>query len=242
MFLSIDITRFRNSEFIQFLKNLIQIIKSFTLLIEELQPKVTPLENEVNDMTNSLKPERGSHITQEIVDLDGRRDFALTGIEKMLEGMTNHYNDQTATAAQALLETINNFGSGLARMNYQAETSVINSLIEKWNNEEELVNAVSSLNIGDWVNELDEANTLFNDRYLARVKESAQAPDIKMADLRKAATGHYRELLKFITAYATLDETNSYNPLIREVNQLIEQYNRLIAQREVKEPKEAEQG
>ncbi|TAJ13577.1 hypothetical protein DMA11_08435 [Marinilabiliaceae bacterium JC017] len=241
MFLTADITRFRNSEFIQFLKNLLQIIKSFTLLLEKLQSKVTPLDNEVNDMTNIFKPERGSSITQDIVDLDGRRDFALTGLEKLLEGMTNHFNQDTADAAQALLDTLNNFGSGLARMNYQAETSVISSLIEKWKSEDELVAAVATLNIEAWVNELDEANTLFNNRYLNRVKESAQAPEIKLADLRKLATGHYRELLKYITAYATLDETNSYDPLIREVNQLIEQYNRLITQREAKEPKEAEE-
>lgn len=236
MFSSIVFRKLRNSEFLQFLKDLLFIICNYKFVVEQLQNKIGPLKKDVDVFVSVYNPEKGSSLTREIVELDKRRDNALNGLELVLEGFTLYFDEEISEAAQVLFKSINHLGKGLTRLNYQAETSVIQSLVNQWEADETMVNAISKLNLTPWVNELVQANNLFTDTYLLRVKEAARAPEVKLVDVRKEAIIHYRDLLHHITAHATLEESGNYEPLIREINQLIEQY-KMIRQRETKESK-----
>ncbi|TAJ15656.1 hypothetical protein DMA11_00165 [Marinilabiliaceae bacterium JC017] len=236
MFSSIVFRKLRNSEFLQFLKDLLVIICNCKFVVEPLKNKIDPLKKDVDVFVAVYNPEKGSSLTREIVELDKRRDNALTGLELVLEGFSYSYDEEISEAALVLFNSINHFGKGLTRLNYQAETSVIQSLVNQWETDETMVNAISKLNLTHWVNELVQANTLFTDTYLLRVKESARASEVKLVDVRKEVIMHYRALLHHIGARATLEESGNYDLLIREINQLIEKY-KMIRQRETKESK-----
>ncbi|MBW7675631.1 hypothetical protein K1I32_08610 [Chryseobacterium sp. LJ756] len=66
--------------------------------------------------------------TQELLLLDERRDNVINGIYYFLLGYTYHYIADQKNKAQLLLTNMVLYGSGISRLNYQAETSTVNNL------------------------------------------------------------------------------------------------------------------
>jgi len=127
------------------------------------------------------------------------------------------------------------FGTGVARQNYPAETASINGIISDWETKPELVTALALLGIADWKDELKEANKVFDQKYLERVKEyGATSPDTLKAK-REETTNVYYELRKYLDANSVLHNSPDYEKTIKELNALIGQYNTLLNAR-LKEP------
>jgi hypothetical protein len=49
-----------------------------------------------------------------------------------------HYDEEKQVCAARLIESMELYGTGLARLAYQSETSVISSILRKWKKEDEL--------------------------------------------------------------------------------------------------------
>jgi hypothetical protein len=157
--------------------------------------------------------------------------MALTGIEMQIKSFTYCFDADKQEAANLLSSSLTTYGSGLSRMNYQAETSTIASIIQKWEDDASLVAALTTLALTAWTGELKVANALFEERYIARLKDDADSPEEKTIELRKQIILSYRTLLAHLQAHATLSVDNSYNAVVQQINQLIEQYNKLVANR-----------
>ena len=232
MFLTSLIHKFRNSEFVQFIKNILSIVSSHdpeVLNVKNVYDELSALGTQISEL---YRPETGSDITQEIQELDERRDRAFTGIYRFVDAFSYHYDPDKKAAAQRLYDAILLFGGGIARLNYQAETSTIDGILNKFRTESDLAEAVTKLEgLSDWLNELEEANKLFDEAYLRRVKEEAAKPEVKMADLRKEIIGVYRALLQHLEANAIVSGSEVYNQVAKEINEVIEKYNRVVESR-----------
>jgi len=231
MFLAIHYRKLRNNEFIQFIKLLGEILNSN-------DPEVLKVKDQSDDLAALLatlsvlfKPELGSSITKELEEIDARRDTAITGIEMLIKTFTYYFEADKREAAILLESSLTLYGSGISRLNYQAETSTITSIIQKWESDTNLRAALTTLGLTAWLAELKAANTLFEERYIARLKEEANSPEEKSIDLRKQIIQSYRTLLAHLQAHATLSTDNSYDAVVQQINQLIEEYNRLVAAR-----------
>ncbi len=228
MFLAIHYPKLRNNEFIQFIKLLNEILNSN-------DPEVLKVKDQCNDLAALLatlsalfKPNLGSAITKELQEIDARRDTAMTGIEMQIKSFTYYFDEDKREAANLLDSSLATYSSGISRLNYQAETSTIASIIQKWENETSLTAALTTLGLIAWVAELKAANNLFEERYIARLKDNANSPEEKTIELRKEIIQSYRTLLAHLQAHATLSTDNSYDAVIQQINQLIEQYNKLV--------------
>ena len=240
MFLAIHYPKLRNNEFIQFIKLLSDIINSN-------DPEVLKVKAQYDDMGALLatisalfKPDLGSAITKELENIDERRDTAIIGLEMQIKSFTYYFEAEKREAAQLLSNSLTTYGSGISRMNYQAETSTITSIIQKWENDAKLTAAITLLGLTAWTGELKIANELFVERYIDRLKDDAASPEEKTVELRKEIIQSYRTLLAHLEAHATLSIDNSYNAVIQQINQLIEQYNKLVAARGTNKEEEEE--
>lgn len=232
MFLSPFIHKFRNNEFIQFIKNVLNVVQHHDP--EKLNVKAAYDNlNRLSDQISALyKPELGSDITQELEELDERRDRAFNGIFKYVDAFTNHFEEEKCDAAAELYDAILLFGGGIARLNYQAETSTISSIINRFRSDTNLTTAVSKLSgLDEWLNELEEANQMFDKAYMMRVREEANKPGVKMAEIRKEMTGVFRSLLKHLEAHAIISGDELYDQVAKEINEVIENYNQLVVNR-----------
>lgn len=127
---------------------------------------------------------------------------------------------------------LDKYGTGVARLNYQSETSTIESIVNSWKNSDKLFNSLSILDLTDWVDEMEQANQLFKEYYFARLNENAESPDIRMKELRGEVIDLYRLLLNQLEVYATINNDELYDATVRSINELNDEYNRLLLVRQ----------
>lgn len=125
------------------------------------------------------------------------------------------------------------YGSGIARLNYQAETATLNNLIRDWEGKPELITAISEFNLGEWMAELKTANEEFNTKYLSRTQEYGDASPETIKLKREEVNVAYYALRDRIDALHLLVETppSPYVTIINQLNALTDQYNALLVNR-----------
>nr|WP_321405313.1 DUF6261 family protein [uncultured Carboxylicivirga sp.] len=231
MIKNIKIYQLRNNEFIQFIKDTLQLFDANQTIKEKVKERLEALINVFNLILSNFKENKSNTITDELVEIDNKRDEALNGISRLLEAYTHHYHADKRDNARLLLESIKIHGTGLTRLNYMAETSVIDSLISKWYSDNKMTEALDKMNLKEWAEELSTENTLFNQKYLDRNQQEANAPAIRLGESRKSTTELYHQLIEHTNAHILLNDDEVFNNFTNEINRLIDQYNKIIEMR-----------
>lgn len=223
--------KFRISELIQYLFDVTTVCTNADAEQLQISEQVSATLLVAQKLNSAFNSPQGSQISSEIIDLDLRRDNCLVGIRTCAEGLTYHFDETIRNAALAVLKSIDSYGSGLTRLNYQAETRVIESLSRDWKNDSKLASAMTILNMSVWTTELETANALFNARYLARVGEQAANTQEAASNMRKEAIGNYTELANHIEARDRLSKDGIYTSLMNKLDILTNKYNLLVDSR-----------
>ena len=226
MIQGIKIEKLRNSEFIPFIKNTIQIIQAHPEIKEYISSQLNTLSSRFEIITNKYKQDKSSELTEVLDDLDNKRDRTLNGIIQLLEAYTHHYQPGTVQSAELLLHSIETYGSSISRIKRVAETSIIESIVNKWNTEPNLADAVSHLLLADWLDVLNKENKQFNKTYIERTQKTADPLDLNLKELRKQTTSDYRDLINLLKAHATINKDSLFDAVSGELNSLISQYKK----------------
>lgn len=230
---SIDIQKLRNAEYLQYVKDYLSLINLNTPEQLEIETKLTTLITKSTELETLYKKALASDKTQELLLLDERRDNAINGIYYFLLGYTYHYEDDQKHKAQLLLTNMALYGSGISRLNYQAETATLNNLLRDWENKPELMDAINSFSLSSWVAEMKTANEEFNTKYLSRTQEYGDANPETIKTKREEVNTAYYQLRDRIDALHLLVEIppSPYEKLINQLNALTDQYNKLLISR-----------
>lgn len=225
------LTRYRNGEYLQYIKDVLDLVNKQDVDVLELTQQRNELTTNVNTIDATYQQSLGSALTQEIIDLDTRRDNAMIGIRAVASGFLYHYNTATKKQAQDIINTISIYGSDITRKNYQEETAVLNSLIKDLETKEEVTVAIAALSLNDWLAELKAANEAFTGKYLERVEETAANPSTSIIELRALTSIAYKNLISHIEAHNVLSNTVAYNTMLVEIEVLTKQYNLVVDNR-----------
>lgn len=231
MIKSPNLKKFRTSEHIQFITDVGNLCVQNQPEILQIESPLEALQKSTAELETVFKQDKGSQITQEIQTLDDRRDEAYVCISVLTEGYTHHFNKKMSEAACLLDDCIRKYGRSAYRLNYQAETSIINNLLSDVRNTEKYADAVKVLGLGDLFAEMEAVNDQFNKRFLARITESAEDSSESSIEWVKTTTKHYRTLTDHITAHSIINPKESYTVLINQLNTLTEKYNEILAHR-----------
>lgn len=144
---AIDIPKLRNAEYLQYMKDFAGLINLNNPSTLQIDAKLTAFSTKTNELETLFKKALASEITKEILDLDEKRDNAINGIYYFLLAYTYHYEADKKQKAQLLLENMALYGSGIARLNYQAETATLNNLLRDWETKPDLADAVTTFSL-----------------------------------------------------------------------------------------------
>jgi len=231
---AVDLPKLRNAEYLQYMKDFAGLINLNNPATLQIDAKLTAFSAKTNELEALFKKALASEITKEILDLDEKRDNAINGIYYFLLAYTYHYEADKKQKAQLLLENMALYGSGIARLNYQAETATLNNLLRDWETKPDLVDAVISFNLSPWITELKNANTQFNEKYISRTQEYGDANPETIKSKREETNLAYYALRDRIDALHLLVETppSPYTTVINQLNALTDQYNVLLVNRQ----------
>jgi len=229
---AITLNNLRNAEFLSFGKSILEIIRLNDANALFVNDETDTFETSLNAIDNLFLTSHKSSYTAEIENLDARRDRAINGILKVIDGHTNHYQTAKNQAAILLTDALKIYGTGIATLSYVAETTQIESLVKDLTTKANLLAATQTLGIADWVTELDTANKAFNTTYIARTQELGSASNDTIKALRATAVENYYSLRDLLDSYLIIKKkANPWLKTTNEINALIDQYNQLLATR-----------
>jgi hypothetical protein len=223
--------KLRISESIQFYGDVLNICEQNNPTELNIQKQWSNLERSFQLLNQSFKQEQTSLRTAVLASLDERRDNAIVCLRKLADGFTNHHDTHKQKAGEQLLITIDKYGRQISKMNYQAETSVLDNLVVDLKNESDGAAAVKTLGLTDIVEEIEATNDLFNKTYLERVGEDAEKVLKAAGDLVRECSEKYHVLARHIEANAIINPSEASNELINQLNTLIDKFNILLVQR-----------
>lgn len=229
---SIDLAKLRNPEYIQFIKNCLAITQSNDPAALNVQEQYDDLLRMLVLLEGLFITDQGNPVTEDVTELDTRRDRAISGLSLAINAYTYYFDPVIAKHAENLNRQITQYGGGIARENYQAESAIIDNLLADLTNKPELATAINTLRLNDWKEELQAANTAFNDAYLLRTKQLGAATKDRLFAKRQETNEAFYKLRDFINSYYTINKGAApYGKTTDELNALIDQYNTLMAQR-----------
>jgi len=215
---------YKNSIVLTFVANTLELFN--THKIEAIAALQTQLQTLQQQMAQSFQIDTGSAKTDDLKELDKKRDDAIRGITQVVSGYALHPTEAKSKAGEALLRSIRKYATNIIRLSYQEETAVINNLIDNWTNDATLATAITTLGLADWQTALDQANQEFDTVYVARSQESAQKQTIKStSEIRKEVEAQYQLTVQHINANVILNPSDALNQLVAEMNSLIDKYN-----------------
>lgn len=231
MISSIDLRQLRNASYLQFQKDFLAIVSRTDPAALQVEAKFNDLTAKSLELENLFKKVLANPISRELTLLDGRRDDAVNGMYYLALAYSYHFNAANKEAAEAILANFKLYGSGIGKLNYQAETATISNILNDWENKTELAQALTTLGLNAWKAELKTINEEFSTRYLDRTQEYGNATPETLKMKREETNTVYYALRDRINALDLLIETppSPYSTLISQLNALIEQYNALIS-------------
>lgn len=224
MITEFPILEFRNAELLKYANTSADLVDSNNPTILLVVPQLTALRSRIAEAEALFILPRESSYSPEIQALDTLRDNNFKGIHLVISGYMKHYDPEVRAAATLLNKNIKLYGPEINKLNYQAETSVIESMISDWENRPELANAIVVLNLRDWSGEFKRNNIDFNTLYTQRTQEYGGRTQDKLKNKREEVAQAYRVLVENINARNTLDDTGKYTKVANELNALSNQY------------------
>jgi tRNA nucleotidyltransferase/poly(A) polymerase len=215
---SIVLQPLRNSEYLQFITDTLNILSKNNPEALNISAQYNALSDAKDEVEKLFKISQSSLVTTEIEVLDKRRDDAIIGINLLVQAFAYSADAVVNKHGKTLTAHLALFGPRIAIENYQSETTILRNIANDWKNKPELQEAVTALNLGSWLNELEKANNEFNLSYAKRNEELATAPTEKLKELRNTANSLYYKLRTRINS--NLDINDGAEPWATTVNLL----------------------
>lgn len=235
--LTIRASKLRNEEHYQFqteFKGLVEQNTPATLNIEAAWAVYQPLYVNEGEALNVI---RKSAVTDLLPDADNTRDSLFRGLCDTVAGAANHFNTAVKEAAFRVQVLLDHYGN-INIKPYNEQTAATNSLIDDLNND--YAADVATLGIGDWITALKSANGNFTALLQERYSEEAGKSHLIMKEVRNQIDEAYRTITERIGALMIVNGEEAYAGFVNELNQRVEKYNTILAQREGRNAKEEE--
>lgn len=204
--------------------------------IEALYAAFVPL---LSDESEALNTVTKSPMTEEVEIGDKNRDFCFRGFSDSVKNKQNHYLPAVREAAKRIMVILNAYGN-LAPKPFDEESGLLNTLILDLRTQR--ADDLLTLEVLEWLNELERLNVAFVALIDARNSEEAMRTELRMKSVRKDIDAAYNAIVERVNALIVVNGEAVYAEFVKEVNARIKRAEDAIAQvRAVRKTPEASQ-
>ncbi len=222
---TLSLERLNNGAHFLFISNVLARAEADTTVKSKLSAQIASLKTAKEQEDEDLKISQKSLLTDDISAADAERDSLYSGYKKAVNGFKGLPVENMAKAAKVLAQHIKDYAID-PKMQLDKETGLLINFIDDL--EKKYVNEVQTLSLGAFVSSLKDANekvrTLTSSRTDERMAKVAGA----LKASRKASDEAYRQLVKFVNAYALIEGDAKYLSFIDYVNTEIVHYKREV--------------
>ena len=226
----VNLTQLHNEEHFQFMTVIVGLLNAAAGEVKQfIGTLIGTLSTLLQREDSALEKIRKSILTDPITTADSLRDSIFRGLELIVEGYMHSVVVVEVEAANVIRIVTNHYGN-VTKKSYNEETALIHNLVRDLR--ERCDSALNTLNLVRWVDDLDAANTAFDNLMNERYEETASQNIENVREVRRAMDTVYQQLIAAIEVGAQLAAgSDAYAALINEINQRVEYYRNTLAHR-----------
>jgi hypothetical protein len=224
-----DLRSFRNNEHLNFHQGVRKIITDITPVSLNVETQFGIYETQIEKEAEAIEPLRKSVITDELADADAIRDNTFRGITDAILSATRHFTPGIRTAAIKIdTEVLNHYGN-ITKRTYEEETTLITKFITDLQSKYDA--DCSLIGINPWLVELKKNNDYFNTLYFNRIDDESAKTQLRMKQSKIEVDVAFKVIIKRIEALIEINGEANYKDFVLKINELIDKYNIILAQR-----------
>ncbi|MDR2293547.1 MAG: DUF6261 family protein [Prevotellaceae bacterium] len=221
---SITLRNIRNNMHFAFMRSILELLQTKAANLTHITKSLAAFEAIVADEDAALDIVRRYELTEQIHDEDRRRDTAFYGMREIIRSCLRHFDADKRDAA-IRLDTLFEDYKKAPKKPLPEESADLHNLVQRL---EALSADIALLGIGDWLNEMKQANDNVVAFTASRESEAAARAQFKMTNIRSEADAAYAEITARLEAAATLEGADAYSSLFGEINARISEYNTIL--------------
>jgi hypothetical protein len=242
--LKFKVSNLRNEEHYMFHLDFSGLVTQYTPAALGIEPMYPAYLAALRAEEQSLNVIKASAITSELTDADTRRDYTFSGLLGTIRSAMKHFDPEISKSAARLKMLLGTYGYVPSKP-YDQETAALIKLVSEL--EGPYAPDVAKLGIAGWVEKLKTQNTEFDNLKNQRYGESTLKPQQNLKQARIVTDNAYRNMVKLINALMVVNGAAQYEAFVGALNQRIENYRRVLAQRqgrnaEIESPDEQTEG
>jgi hypothetical protein len=207
------------------MRSILQLLMALGTDISYIAGLIRKFTDQVNDEDQALDQLKRYGATEDIHHEDGRRDNAFRRICDLIRAGCKHFDKNRRAAADRLGVIVKEY-KGTPKLPLPEESAAIHNLLQKF----EAVQAdVDLLGLGEWIDELKDANDKVRSLMTDRESEAASKAQYKMKTVRAETDRLYAETLTCLEAAAIIEGADTCKQLFDEINARIDEYNNILA-------------
>jgi hypothetical protein len=216
------VTRLKNGEFLQFMKNVIEVSDRSNADGLKLDKRLADLKSAILDLEEVFQTSTAHTLTPEIEAADEKRINAMRALKKVLDSNKLIGTDITRPV-RILTENYESHARTLSRKSVAQKTATFDALYKDWNEIPGLTDAMNALELSKWLVLLQTANAEFNELYLTRAETTKQSGRIN--ERRVTIKAIFDDLVRDLEAHIRLsDNSLPYQQLLSKINTLLRSY------------------
>lgn len=222
------LNKLRNEEWFNFFTEFKSFVEEFfpqAQNIEELFPVFLNLYSMADSVLEKIVKSGYSSV---IVQADAKRDECLRGFAAAVKSGLYHYDADKRVAAEKINILLGHYGD-IAGRSYNEETAAIYNVLQELRGD--YANAVQTLALDGWIDELDKNNQNFEKAVLDRNRESAGKPEVNMVDVRRKANRCYLDIIERFEALMLINGDGDFAPFVKILNSNIDRYDSVLKRR-----------
>jgi len=209
----------------------------FALILELATESITfePFKSRIEQSLIRLRKTQekvNTQILTETVGLcDARRDQAVIAFETFALACSKRLNVEVSEAGKEILNEINSHGPNLIRRPMLEESAIIKSLVEKIKTNTKLSEALTKIDGGVWMQEVEEAENDFGIAIESRGEAKLDRSEESGIEVCKEIKKEFESFFKYLDVMCELEADAVYENLAKEMNIVSEETNVLVSQR-----------
>lgn len=235
----IHLPKLHNAEFGQFITRFFEDFEKtnlqadtdadFKVLYEELKA-ILPT------YIKSLEQIRTNKESKLIADLDKVRDHDIQALRDSIKPYRNTKSEEKQKAYHSLKIVFDSY-KNIREEAYEKQTALVNTLITTLKTGS-YAQASETLNIKEFILELEKTNREFNDVFARRSFETINKETYNVKDIRKEIVEIYRKISNYILILTDIKQDDFYKKTLEVINNSRKYYADVIARRGAKTKEE----
>ena len=222
---TLTLERLNNGAHFLFISNVLARAEADANVKSKLSAQIVSLKAAMEQEDEELKISQKSMLTDDIATADAERDGLYSGYKKAVNGFRNLPVENMAKAAKLLTQHIEDYAID-PKMQLDKETGLLMNFIDDL--EKKYSSEVQTLSLGAFVTALKAPNEKVRTLTATRTDERMAKVVGALKASRKASDEAYRQLVKFVNAYALIEGDSKYLGFIDYVNTEIVHYKREV--------------